>query len=83
MKNNTLKSSITLPAEEIPLVKQLKKILNLKSNTAVIRMALRELKNKVDRRALREQFRTASNIVRDVNKKDLEELDHLSDEGIS
>jgi hypothetical protein len=76
------KSSFTLPSKEVPLVKQLKKRLNLSSNTEVIRLALYELRSKLDRSAIRKQFQRASEIVKDTNKKDMEYLDALASEGI-
>ena len=76
MKNSALKkSSFTLPREEVSRVKQLRKKLKLKSNTAVVRVALNELESKLDRENLRRQFREASHIVKKVNKKEMEEFD--------
>jgi Arc/MetJ-type ribon-helix-helix transcriptional regulator len=76
------KSSITLPPEEVKLVRQLKARLKLKSNVEVVRAGLRLLRETSEREALREQFRTASQAVRAATEAELEELDHLSAEGL-
>jgi hypothetical protein len=81
MKSNA-KSSITLPPEEIRLVQSLKVRLKLKSNVEVVRRGLRLLKETTERRALREAYRTASRATRGVLAKELQELDHLSGEGL-
>ncbi len=77
------KSSFTLSVSELPLVKQLKKTLKLKSNTAVIRQALLELQKKIDRQTLREQCRYAIKIVSADLKEELNDLDSLTSEGLS
>lgn len=83
MKQNTLrKSSFTLPMEQVSQVIRLKKSLHLKSNTEVVRQALRELESKVDREALRRQFQEASQVVRETNREEMSSLDQLADEGI-
>lgn len=83
MKSNAIaKSSFTLPADEVPLVLKLKKRLKLKSNTEVIRKALRALNEQLDRRALKERFAEASRIVAEANSEDYRELDLLSGEGV-
>jgi hypothetical protein len=76
------KSSFTLPGAEVSRVSRLKRRLGLRSNTAVVRRALTELENSMDRNHLRKQFQDASALVRDVNREDLRELDALADEGI-
>lgn len=68
-----------MPAADLPLVKDIKKTLNLRSNTAVIRVALQELKKKLDRKSLKNQFQLASTLVSQANKKDMQELDALED----
>jgi len=84
MKSNALKkSSFTLPSSQVSLVLRLKKTLHLKSNTEVVRRALQELQNKVERQSLRAQFLEASKAVREANREDLQELDQLADEGLS
>jgi hypothetical protein len=84
MKNTHLeKSSFTLPKPEVLLVKRLKKELGLSSNTAVVRRALLDLQKKVEREHLRQQFQSASDLVRRVNREDMKALDLLSDEGLS
>ena len=81
MKSNT-KSSITLPAEELKLVRRLKARLRLKSNVDVVRAGLQLLRETTEREALREQFRDASRAARDATQAELEDLDHLSSEGL-
>ncbi len=81
MKSNT-KSSITLPADEVRLVRRLKARLKLKSNVDVVRAGLRLLQEQTEREALREAFREASVATRDSLRYELDELDHLSGEGL-
>jgi len=76
------KSSITLPADEIRLVQSLKLRLKLKSNVEVVRCGLRLLDETTERGALREAYRAASNATRAEVTRELEELDHLSAEGL-
>lgn len=80
--NSNTKSSITLPAEELKLVRRLKSRLRLKSNVDVVRAGLQLLRETTEREALREQFRDASRAARNVTQAELEELDHLSSEGL-
>lgn len=77
-----LKSSITLPQEEVAIVNYLKKKLNKKSNVEIVRTGLNLLKKQVDEDIIREKLQEASLLVREVNKKDMEELDSLSFEGL-
>lgn len=81
MKSNA-KSSITLPAEEVRLVQSLKVRLKLKSNVEVVRRGLRLLQETTERRALRDAYREASRATRASLVREIEELDHLSDEWI-
>jgi carbamoylphosphate synthase large subunit len=81
MKVNT-KSSITLPAEELKRVKRLKKRLKLRSNVDVVRAGLRVLEEASDREELREEFRKASVATRVSLRAEIDELDHLSGEGL-
>jgi hypothetical protein len=81
MKQN-VKSSITLPASELRLVTALKERLGLKSNVDVVRRGLRLLREDTDRRALREAYRKASRSTRSGLASELEELDHLTGEGL-
>ena len=81
MKSNA-KSSVTLPAEELELVKSLKSRLRLKSNVEVVRRGLRLLQETTDRAALREAYRHASEIVRKENSTDMADFDQLSGEGL-
>lgn len=76
------KSSYTLPVSEISMVEDLKVKLKFKSNTQVIRLALKELYDKFNRKSLQAQFSEASRLVSSDNRDDYEELDRLSDEGI-
>ncbi len=83
MKNSAQKkSSFTLPAAEVSRVLRLKRKLGLRSNTEVVRRALTDLENSMDRNQLRKQFEEASSLVRDVNRDDLKEFDALTGEGI-
>lgn len=81
MKSN-VKSSVTLPADELKLVNALKNRLRLKSNVEVVRRGLHLLQETTDRAALKEAYRRASSTVRAENAADMAELDRLSDEGL-
>jgi Arc/MetJ-type ribon-helix-helix transcriptional regulator len=81
MKSNT-KSSVTLPAEELALIRTLKNRLRLKSNVEVVRRGLRLLQETTDRAALRQAYRSASETVRSANAVDMAELDRLGGEGL-
>jgi Arc/MetJ-type ribon-helix-helix transcriptional regulator len=81
MKSNA-KSSITLPPGEVRLVQALKARLKLKSNVEVVRRGLRLLQETTERQALREAYRTASRATRRSLEQEIEELDHLSAEGL-
>ncbi len=81
MKPN-VKSSVTLPAEELKLVKRLKSRLRLKSNVEVVRRGLRLLQETTDRAAIKAAYLRASEGVRGKNAPDFAELDGLSDEGL-
>ena len=59
MKSNA-KSSITLPPDEVKLVKDLKKKLKAKSNVEVVRRGLKLLKEQTDRDLLRKAYESAS-----------------------
>jgi hypothetical protein len=82
MKRNT-KSSITLPPEELRIVLALKAKLRARSKVEVVRRGLRLLRDVTEREALREGYRRASLATRESLSHELEELDHLSDEGLS
>lgn len=82
MKSN-VKSSVTLPPDDLRRVKRLKARLKLSSNVAVVREGLRVLEEISDRDALREEFRKASAETRQSLQKELEELDHLAGEGLN
>ena len=81
MKANT-KSSITLPAEELRLVRSLKVRLRVKSNVEVVRRGLRLLAETTDRAAMKEAYRQASRATRSTTLEEIEALDHLAGEGI-
>lgn len=81
MKSNT-KSSITLPAEEIRLVRSLKAKLKVRTNVEVVRRGLRLLQATTDRAELQEAYRRASKAVRTATRKEIAELDRLSGEGL-
>jgi hypothetical protein len=81
MKVNT-KSSITLPAEELRLVKSLKAKLRVRTNVEVVRRGLRLLAEATDRAAIKDAYRQASRAVRAGTVAEIEALDHLAGEGI-
>jgi len=81
MKVNT-KSSITLPARELRMVKALKTRLRLKSNVEVVRKGLILLQQTTDRAALKEAYRKASLATRAATRAELRDLDHLASEGL-
>jgi hypothetical protein len=76
------KSSITLPPAEVRLVRSLKALLKLKSNVEVVRRGLHLLQQTTERRALRDAYRAASRATRESLAREIEELDHLSGEGL-
>ncbi|MBI3207814.1 MAG: hypothetical protein HYZ37_02805 [Candidatus Solibacter usitatus] len=80
--NNNTKSSITLPPAELKLVIELQKTLKAKSKVEVIRMGLAKLLESTSRDKLRTAFRDASHKVRKQMRRDLQELDGISDEGL-
>ncbi|HBQ21901.1 MAG: hypothetical protein A3D19_01110 [Deltaproteobacteria bacterium RIFCSPHIGHO2_02_FULL_38_15] len=82
MKNNTKKSSITLPPHELNLVKGLIKPLHAKSKVEVIRRGLYLLKESIDRDHLRKAYAQASRTTREQTISELKNLDHLSGEGL-
>lgn len=81
MKSET-KSSITLPPEELRLVIALQARLGAKTKVEVVRRGLRLLKETTDRESLREAYRRASAATRNSLLAELEELDHLTAEGL-
>ena len=74
MKQNT-KSSITLPTDQLELVKKLKTRLRLKSNVDVVRTGLRLLNERTDREELKEAYRRASRATQRTNATETKELD--------
>jgi len=81
MKTN-IKSSITLPPDELKLVVTLQAKLKAKSKVEVVRRGLRLLKETTDRESLREAYRRASLATRRTLASELEDLDHLASEGL-
>lgn len=81
MKKN-VKSSITLPPEELELVIALQARLRAKSKVEVVRRGLRLLRDVTDRETLREAYRQASLATRESTAAEVAELDHLSGEGL-
>jgi Arc/MetJ-type ribon-helix-helix transcriptional regulator len=81
MKANT-KSSITLPPEELRVVLELQAKLKARSKVEVVRRGLRLLRDATEREALREAYRRASRATRASLAREMEELDHLSAEGL-
>ena len=81
MKSNT-KSSVTLPEDEIRLVRSLKSRLKLKSNVEVVRRGLQLLREKTERKALKEAYRTASVATRRSTEEAIGDFDHLAGEGL-
>ena len=80
MKKNT-KSSITLPPDELAIVNKLLVKLNAKSKVEVIRRGLKLLNEQVEAELLREQFKTAVDLI-NYSESDLEELDNLVADGL-
>ena len=64
------------------MIQELKLRLRMKTNVQVIRAALRLLKERTDRNSLRAAFGQASKATRESLAQELEELDHLSAEGL-
>ncbi|MCB0309006.1 MAG: ribbon-helix-helix protein, CopG family [Bdellovibrionales bacterium] len=81
MKKNT-KSSITLPEKELKLVDELVKKLKTKTKVEVIRRGLKLLKESTDRRELEKAYIDAAKRMHTTTPKELESLDHLSNEGL-
>ena len=83
MKFNTaVKSSFTLSAAQHAQVRRLRKMLNARSNTEVIRRSLKVLEEQLSREELRRQFREASARVRSSTVKELRELEPLTNDGL-
>jgi Arc/MetJ-type ribon-helix-helix transcriptional regulator len=81
MRSNT-KSSITLPPEELRVVLDLQAKLRARSKVEVVRRGLRLLRDATEREALREAYRCASRATRASLTHEIQELDHLSVEGL-
>ena len=83
MRSNTAaKSSFTLSAAEHAQVRRLRRMLNARSNTEVIRRSLKVLEEQLSREELRRQFQEASAKVRSSTVKELRELEALSNDGL-
>jgi hypothetical protein len=83
MKSSTPgKSSFTLAPAEHAQVLRLRRLLKARSNTEVIRCALRLLEESVSRGELRRQFREASASVRFSTLEAMQELDPLAGDGL-
>lgn len=83
MKSHTArKSSFTLAAAEHAQVRRLRRLLNARSNTEVIRRSLRLLEETISREELRRQFREASARVRPSALEAVRELDSLAGDGL-
>ena len=80
MKSNT-KSSITLAAAELDLVRSLKAQLRLSTNVEVVRRGLRLLAETTERDALKQSYRDASKATR-KSRDEVAALDGLAGEGI-
>ena len=80
MKSNT-KSSITLPAAELKLVRSLKARLRLSTNVEVVRRGLRLLAETTERNALKQAYREASRATR-KSRDEVATIDGLAGEGI-
>jgi Arc/MetJ-type ribon-helix-helix transcriptional regulator len=81
MRSNT-KSSITLPPEELRVVLDLQAKRGARSKVEVVRRGLRLLRDATEREALREAYRRASRATRASLTHEIQELDHLSVEGL-
>jgi len=77
-----VKSSITLPAQELREVKRLKKRLGAKSYVEVIRRSISCLREDLDRQELRKGYQLAAAKVLPTIRDEIDELDHLSGEGL-
>ena len=84
MKAHTtrVKSSITLPPEELRLVVSLQARLKARSKVEVVRRGLRLLQEVTDRESLREAYQRASLETRSSLQAELEGLDPLTSEGL-
>ncbi len=81
MKVNT-KSSITLPPAELNLVLALMKRLGAKTKVEVIRRGLELLRDRVERDRLKIAYQLASQQTRSTLTLELDQMAHLSDEGL-
>jgi hypothetical protein len=81
--NPNTKSSVTLPRDTVALIEKLQKRFNLKTKVDVVRRGLQLLDESSERILLREKYREAAYKVRETTRIEIEELDHLSTEGLN
>jgi hypothetical protein len=81
MKSNA-KSSITLPAEELRLVRSLQTKLKARTKVEVVRRGLRLLSEVTDRQQLRDAYRRASLATRRSLTRELKELEDTLSDGL-
>jgi Arc/MetJ-type ribon-helix-helix transcriptional regulator len=81
--NSNTKSSVTLPRDTVLLIEKLQRRFNLKSKVDVVRKGLRLLDESSERNILRERYREAAYSVRESTQTEINELDHLSSEGLN
>jgi hypothetical protein len=80
--NPNTKSSVTLPRDTVLLIEKLQKRFNLKTKVDVVRKGLQLLDESSERSLLRERYRQAAYDVRTTTQAEVDELDHLSSEGL-
>jgi Arc/MetJ-type ribon-helix-helix transcriptional regulator len=76
------KSSITLPAEELKSVEELRERLGARTKVEVIRRAIRLLRESTDRAELRRAYQEASRATRAVTLAELADLEGLTADGL-
>ena len=72
-----------MPPEELRIVLALQAKLKAKSKVEVVRRGLRLLREVTEREALREAYRKASRATRASLSREVGDLDHLADEGLT
>ncbi|PYQ20090.1 MAG: hypothetical protein DMF79_11205 [Acidobacteria bacterium] len=72
-----------MPPEELRIVLALQAKLKAKSKVEVVRRGLRLLREVTEREALREAYRKASRATRASLSREVSDLDHLADEGLT
>jgi hypothetical protein len=81
MKSNA-KSSITLPAHELELVRSLQGKLKVRTKVEVVRRGLRLLSEVTDRQQLREAYRRASLATRRSLARELKDMEDTVSDGL-